>query len=98
MEDYTPFQPSKDANYKELKQQIGVLETKINRIVDLLTPEKNEMKVPAPLSLDVDGTEVVVEKKVRKPKLDTPAVKKAAVKKKVAKKASLAKKSAKAAE
>ncbi len=100
MEDYTPFQPSRDANYKELKQQIGVLESKINRIVDLLTPEKASTKVAKPLSLDVDTDSISVpaEKKERKPKLATPAVKKAAAKKKVAKKASLAKKSAKATE
>ncbi len=91
--DYIPFQPTKDANYKELKQQIGVLESKINRLVDLMTPVAKPVVKAAPLSLDEEVTEI---KLARKPKLATPAVKKAAAKKKVQKATKVAKKAPKA--
>ncbi len=92
--DFVPiFEPSKDANYKELKQQITVLESKINRLVDLMAPTKQEVKVPAHISLDEEPEPSTPK---RKPKLETTAVKKAAAKKKVQKVTKAAKKVSKA--
>jgi CxxC-x17-CxxC domain-containing protein len=78
--DYVAFEPSKDANYKALKEQIGALESKINRLVDLMSPTELDTRIPTHISL-ADETETTTPK--RKPKLTTPAVKKAAAKKKV---------------
>jgi CxxC-x17-CxxC domain-containing protein len=86
----SPTSAKSNHDYNELKKQITVLETKLNRIVDLLTPvsEAAELKSVSAVTNVSDG----VIKKTRKPKLLSPAVKKAAVKKKVAKKDKLAKK------
>jgi CxxC-x17-CxxC domain-containing protein len=91
--DYVPFQPTRDANYKELKQQITVLESKINRLVDLMSPVAISTQEPAHISL---SDETDTEQPKRKPKLTTPAVKKAAAKKKVQKATKVAKKTPKA--
>lgn len=75
--------------FEALTRQIVALEIKVTQILTLLATTEKVATAPSG-----DATSEKV-KKVRKPKLETPAVKKAAAKKKVAKKASVAKKVAK---
>lgn len=89
------------AEYALLVKQLGVVETKVNQILELI--KASEILVEAlpltkkPVTKVAAATApVAVEKKERKPRSVTPAVKKAAVKKKVAKKAAIAKKVKKA--
>lgn len=84
-------------DYTVLTKQLGVVETKVNQILELIkATEKVVEALPliTPTVGDSSDTEPVV-KKVRKPKSTSPAVKKAAVKKKVAKKAAVVKKQTK---
>ena len=89
---YTPAPRTTEKNnlnYAVLAKQLGAIETKVNKVLELIQP--TERKVAS--TVIIEATDSVV-KKTRKPKSTSPAVKKAAVKKKVAKKAAVAKKQA----
>ncbi len=84
------------ADYALLVKQLGAVEVKVNQILQLIkASEKLVVELPIVAPAMVTEGAVLAPTKVRKPKLATPAVKKAAVKKKVAKKAAVAKKVAK---
>lgn len=76
-QDYIPVEKD-NRGHEELKKQIAVLESKLNRVIDLLSTQP---KTEAPATL---STEEALPKKVRKPKT---VQSKAVVKKKAVKKA-----------
>ena len=90
----TAQKPSSD--YIVLAKQLGVVETKVNQILELIKSTEKVVEALPIVTPNEASTEKSVTKKERKPKITSPAVKKAAVKKKVAKKAAIVKKKAKA--
>ena len=80
--------PQNSADYALLVKQLAVVETKVNQILELIRASETLVRALPIITEGAEASETVtteaVEKKVRKPKKVTPAIKKAAVKKKTA--------------
>lgn len=76
-----------DNSLNDIKRQLTTLESKLNRILDLINPPLPAKKAEAAPTISTPTVEVTLVPKVRKAKTVAPIVKKVAAKKVVKKKA-----------